>query len=145
MLHELFLKKKLVFSPHSLPLTLTYFPNYVRNPEPRWGTQYPMRFFRYIGVTCNDPRYCSRRCFSVVEFYRFLNVRKSLFFFFWEKRRWESNQRPHYCCSWSHVLPWTPLWGSSLKMLHNKCYSSFFLLNSFFCHTGHKKSKKESR
>ena len=42
-----------------------------------------MRLFA-IGVTCND-RIALIVVFEVVEFDRFLNVRKSLFYYFYEK------------------------------------------------------------
>ena len=77
LLLELF-PSKLVFLPHSPPLNLTNFPDYVRNPDEVPSTQC---YFLGIGVTCNDPIYCSHRCFQVVEFYRFLKMRKSLLFF----------------------------------------------------------------
>ena len=51
MLLELF-PSQLVFPPHSPPLNLTYFPDYVRNPNEVPGIQ--CDFFG-IGVTCNDP------------------------------------------------------------------------------------------
>ena len=49
MLLEL-LPSKLVFSPHSPPLNLTYFPDYVRNPDEIPSTS---DFFG-VGGTCND-------------------------------------------------------------------------------------------
>ena len=48
MLLEL-LPSKLVFPPHSPPLNLTYFPDYVKNPDER-----PMSVLVGVGVTCND-------------------------------------------------------------------------------------------
>ena len=46
--------------------------------------RYPVSIFTSdvfgIGVTCSS--YCSRRCFSVVEVYRFLKHEKILFFLF---------------------------------------------------------------
>ena len=57
----------------------------------------------------------------ILQFYRFFNMRCSLVFL-WE-RRWGSKPRPH--CSQSHVLPSTPLWGSRLKLLRNKCDHEF--------------------
>ena len=55
--------------------------------------------------------------------------REKIPFFHFAERRWGPNPRPH--CSKSHVLSSTPLWGSRLKMLRNKCYSSSRLLNRF--------------
>ena len=49
---------KLVFPPHSPPLNLRYFPNYVRNPDEVPSIQF--NFFG-IGVNCNDPIHCSHR------------------------------------------------------------------------------------
>ena len=81
--NELF-PSKIVCPPHSPPLNLTYFPDYVRNLDEVPSIQ--CDFFG-IGMTCNDPIHCSHRCFQVVEFYRFLNVWKFLFFFFFKERR----------------------------------------------------------
>ena len=54
MLLEL-LPSKLVFPPHSPPLNLTYFPDYVRNPDerPMSVPNFTSDFFG-IGVTFND-------------------------------------------------------------------------------------------
>ena len=54
----------------------------------------------------------------------------SSFFVLWE-RRWGSNQQAH---SYHYILSATPLWGSRLKWLRNKCYPSFCILNSIFHH-----------
>ena len=126
MLLEL-LPSKLVFPPHSPPLNLTYFPVYVRNPDEIPSIQ--MQLF-VIGVTCNDR-------IALIAVFKWLSLqvleREKIPFFSFYGKDGEDRTRD-LTVSWSHVLPSTPLWGSRLKMLRNKCYSSYCLLNSFSHH-----------
>ena len=122
--HELLPFKLDIVIPHSPPLKLTHFPDYVGNPDEPMSVPYSisiqfyLRRFRYW---C-DYILSSTYAIIILQFYRFFNMRCSLLFFSWE-RRWGSNPRPH--CSQSHVLPSTPLWGSRLKLLRNKCDHEF--------------------
>ena len=58
-----YLLLNLFFPPHSPPLNVTYFPDYVRNLDEVPSIQIDQCDFFGIGVTCNDPIHCSHRCF----------------------------------------------------------------------------------
>ena len=84
-----------------------------------------------IGVTVND-RIALIVVFKWLCFTGSWNMRKSLFFLFTGKT---ARIEPATSLFISHILSATPLWGSRLKMLSNKSYSSYCLLNSFFHHS----------
>ena len=113
MLLEL-LPSKLVFPTHSPPLTLTYFPDYVRNPDERPRSVSNATFWYW-----NDWRIIvllSSLFLSGLSFTGSWTWENSTFFFL---RDCENRTRDLTVPS-SHVLPSTPLWGSRQNVTQQK-------------------------
>ena len=85
-----FLPSKLVFPPHSPPPNLTYFPEYVRNPDEIPSVQCDILVFEWLAmiVLLLLSLFISGWVSQVLEHDKTL-------FFLLRERRWESNPRPH--------------------------------------------------
>ena len=131
MLLEL-LPSKLVFPPRSPPLNLTYFPDYVRNPDEIPSIQCDFSVLEWLAMTVLlSSLFLSGRVLQVLE-------RETIPFFSFYGKDGEDRARTSLLTvhDLTYILSATPLWGSRQKMLRNKCYSSYCLVNSFFHHSG---------
>ena len=86
--HEL-LPSKLNFPPHSPSLNLTYFPDYVRNPDEIPSIQCDFSVLEWLAmIVLLSSLFLSDWVLQVLEH------EKIPFFFLLRERRWGSNPRP---------------------------------------------------